>query len=74
MQTLFENEDLQVKNKIDVSLTCNSCENRQRHQCNSKVFQYCGIRKSNRTNNGLLKIKCKTIACNLYQTIKPTPC
>jgi len=50
-------------------LTCNSCEHRQRHQCNSKVFQYCGIRKSNRTNNGLLKIKCKTIACPFYKSI-----
>jgi len=48
-------------------LTCNSCEHRQRHECNSKVFQYCGVRKSNRTANGLLKIKCKTDACPLYQ-------
>jgi hypothetical protein len=48
-------------------LTCNTCEHRQRHQCNSKVFQYCGVRKSNRTDNGLLKIKCKTEACSLYK-------
>lgn len=47
--------------------TCNSCEHRQRWECNSKVFQYCGIRKSNRTNNGLLKIKCKDAACPLYK-------
>ena len=51
-------------------LTCNSCEHRQRHQCNSKVFQYCGVRKSNRTDNGLLKIKCKTAACSQYKKIK----
>lgn len=44
--------------------TCRNCEHRQRWECNSKVFQYCAIRKSNRTNNGLLKIKCKDLACN----------
>ncbi len=48
-------------------LTCNTCHHRQRWQCNSKVFQYCGIRKSNRTSNGLLKIKCKDKACQLYK-------
>jgi len=48
-------------------LTCNTCEHRQRWQCNSKVFQYCGVRKSNRTENGLLKIKCKDAACPLYK-------
>jgi hypothetical protein len=47
-------------------LTCNSCEHRQRWECNSKVFQYCGVRKSNMTDNGLLKIKCKTDACPLH--------
>jgi len=53
--------------KLAAGLTCNTCEHRQRHQCNSKVFQYCGVRKSNRTANGLLKIKCKTAACPLHQ-------
>jgi hypothetical protein len=31
------------------------------------VFQYCGKRKSNRTNNGLMKIKCKNKACLLHE-------
>lgn len=53
-------------------LTCNTCKHRERHECNSKVFQYCGVRKSNRTDNGLLKIKCKTPACPLYQPLTPT--
>lgn len=48
-------------------VTCNTCEHRQRWECNSKVIQYCGIRKSNRTYNGLLKIKCKDTACQLYK-------
>lgn len=50
-------------------LTCRTCYHRQRWQCygDTKVFQYCGIRKSNRTMNGLLKIKCKNKACELYK-------
>ena len=50
-------------------LTCNTCKHRERHECNSKVFQYCGVRKSNRTDNGLLKIKCKTAACPLHEKV-----
>lgn len=49
---------------------CRNCEHIQAWQCNSKVFQYCGIRKSNRTSNGLLKIKCKNPACNLFKQKK----
>lgn len=48
-------------------LTCRSCEHRQRWECNSKIIQYCGVRKSNRTDNGLLKIKCKDQACVKYK-------
>jgi len=63
MEKLFEIEQQipEIKN------TCMDCEHRQRWECNSKVFQYCGIRKSNRTNNGLLKIKCKDDACLLFE-------
>ena len=65
---LFGNETANgTKPVLGAGLTCNGCEHRQRHQCNSKVFQYCGVRKSNRTDNGLLKIKCKTVACPLYE-------
>lgn len=51
-------------------LTCNSCENRQRWQCGGRVIQYCSVRKSPRTQNGLLKIKCKDLACHLYSPIE----
>lgn len=47
--------------------TCLNCEHRQRWECNTKVIQYCGVRKSNRTSNGLLKIKCKDKACELFK-------
>lgn len=71
--SLFENENSNLtKPVLAAGLTCNSCEHRQRHQCNSKVFQYCGVRKSNRTDNGLLKIKCKTAACSLHKHYKKT--
>lgn len=67
MEELFE---VEVVNPVIVN-TCKDCEHRQRWECNSKVFQYCGIRKSNRTTNGLLKIKCKDKACALFEENKP---
>jgi len=64
--TLFESEPIEsVK-----GLTCNTCEHRQRWKCGGSIIQYCSVRKSNRTENGLLKIKCKTKACLQY---KPQP-
>lgn len=59
----------EIKTQPKSGLTCKSCEHRQRWECNSKVFQYCGARKSNRTENGLFKIKCKDVACPLYKPI-----
>lgn len=47
--------------------TCRTCIHRQRWQCGGRVIQYCGIRKSNRTENGLLKIKVTTPACFNYK-------
>jgi hypothetical protein len=56
--------DIPIQNS---QYTCKDCKHRQRWQCNSKVIQYCGVRKSNRTENGLLKIKCKNTACSLLE-------
>ena len=47
--------------------TCLNCEHRERHQCGGSIIQYCGVRKSNRTHNGQLKIKCKTPACSSFK-------
>jgi hypothetical protein len=47
---------------------CRTCMHRERHQCGGTIIQYCGILKSNRTQNGKLKIKCKTKACVHYDT------
>lgn len=47
--------------------TCGTCKHRQRWKCGSKVIQYCGKNKCNRTYNGLRKIKCKTEACGLWE-------
>lgn len=46
--------------------TCRNCANRQRHQCGGSIIQYCGVRKSNRTYNGLLKIKVTDPACAAF--------
>lgn len=50
--------------------TCLTCEHRERHQCGGSIIQYCGVRNSNRTVNGQLKIKCKMAACYLYKEQK----
>lgn len=49
---------------------CRTCEHRERHSCGNKVIQYCGIVKSNLTDSGQLKIKCKTPACQFYKEIQ----
>ncbi len=60
-----------IVEKIDIEFqTCNDCVHRQRWGAGTKVIQYCGILKSNRTNNGQKRIKCKTKACLSYQSIK----
>lgn len=52
--------------------TCRQCANRERWQCGGKVFSYCKARKSNRTDNGLKKVKCKDKACGLFKEIDET--
>lgn len=61
---LFDNQILTSNKVVE---TCRTCEHRERHQFNNTVIQYCGIRKSNRTDNGLLKIKCKNVSCEVYK-------
>lgn len=46
---------------------CLTCAHRERWQCNSKIIQYCGIRRDNRTFNRLLKIKVTNPACEHYE-------
>src|SRR6478609_10636746 len=54
MSTLFDLATVDPKKPAD---TCRSCVHRQRWQCGGSIIQYCAARKSNRTDNGLLKIK-----------------
>ena len=63
---LFEIEE----KKDIITNTCRTCEHRQRWECGSKIIQYCAKRKSNRTDNGLLKIRAKDTACFLYEVEK----
>lgn len=63
---LFDVEETEKAQQLN-NPTCRTCDNRERHQCGSKVIQYCGVRKSNRTLNGLLKIKVTMPACYAYK-------
>jgi len=66
MDTLFDIPPTQPSKPAN---TCQSCTHRQRWQCGGSIIQYCGVRKSNRTNNGLLKIKVTDPACPLYKPV-----
>lgn len=46
---------------------CRTCAHREPWQCGGKIIQYCGVRKSKRTFNGLLKIKVTNPSCELYK-------
>jgi hypothetical protein len=46
---------------------CKDCKHIQKWQCGGSFFFYCGITKSNLTNNGLKKVKCKTPSCGLFE-------
>jgi hypothetical protein len=48
---------------------CRDCKHIQKWACGGSFFFYCGVTKSNRTYNGLLKVKCKTPACALFEGV-----
>jgi hypothetical protein len=45
---------------------CGQCAHIQKWERDSKFFFYCETQKSNRTANGLLKVKRKNPACDLF--------
>ena len=45
---------------------CRYCAHRERWECGSKIISYCNKIKSNRTFNGLRKIKCKDAGCDYF--------
>ena len=47
--------------------TCRQCKHRQRWQCGGSIIQYCGVRRSNRTYNKMLKIKATNKACYSFE-------
>lgn len=65
MNDLFNNEG--YIEPIKPIKFCRTCAHRQTWECGSRTIQYCGIRKSNRTFNGLLKIKVTNPACIAYK-------
>jgi|GEM_PF-2322899 len=50
--------------------TCRQCRHRQRWECEGSIIQYCGVRRSNRTENGLLHIKVTNKACYSFELEK----
>ena len=73
--TLFEeclaniNPEIRAEVRKNMDATCRTCKHRQRWQADyeTRARQYCGKRKSNRTSNGLLKIKVTNSACGYYE-------
>ncbi|MBC7845569.1 MAG: hypothetical protein H7Y10_03655 [Flavobacterium sp.] len=65
-------KEITVESKIndEVEDTCLICEHRQEDKCHSKRFQFCGLRKSNKTKNKLLQIKSNDAACALFEEKK----
>ena len=66
----YEPQHLSLGFEIETKLPdkfCRTCKHRERHSCGSMIIQYCAVVKSNRTDNGQLKIKCKTPACLSYK-------
>ena len=63
-QTLYDIGPIKKQKPLH---TCKTCVHIQKWACGGSYFFYCGIRKSNRTGNGLLKVKCKREACGLYK-------
>jgi hypothetical protein len=67
MNTLF---DIPESMPLISSFTCRQCAHNEAWECGSKVIHYCRVRKSKRTTNGLLKIKCKDNACLTFKNIE----
>jgi len=49
------------------SNNCKNCKHIQKWQCGGSFFFYCGITKDRKTNNGLKKVKCKTLSCCMFE-------
>jgi len=63
--TLFNKKEFEHEN---IDKKCNSCMFRERWAMGIglETSQYCSVRPSNRTKNGLLKIKASDAACPKY--------
>lgn len=65
--SLFSNDEI---DEVRPSKFCRTCQHRQRWRCGGSIIQYCGVRKSNRTFNGLMKVQAKFPACAAYKQIE----
>jgi len=46
---------------------CKHCKHIEKWACGGSFFFYCGISRSNRTKNGLAKVKCNSPACGAFE-------
>lgn len=60
-------EPITSNNLKTMNKTCRNCIHRERWECGSKIISYCNKLKSNRTQNGMKKVKCTQIACDYYE-------
>jgi hypothetical protein len=49
---------------------CKDCKHIEKWETGGSFTFYCSITMSHRTNNGLKKVLCKTIACELFEKEK----
>lgn len=67
--TLFDLSEIPETPPPKPTKFCRTCKHRERWACGGSIIQYCGVRKSNRTFNGLLKIKVTNPACAAYEEL-----
>jgi len=50
---------------------CKYCKHIEKWACGGSFFYYCGISTSNRTKNGLAKVKCNKPSCGAFELESP---
>lgn len=64
MNTLF---DISPTPKPVNPNKCGKCKHFQRWECGGSIIGYCGKKRSNRTENKLMRTNARSEACELYE-------
>lgn len=65
---LFDPSEIPEVSPLKPTKFCRTCKHRERGARGDSIIQYCGVRKSGRTFNGLMKIKVTNPACVAYKS------